>query len=195
MLENQPALLFFSQIRFLPTLYSISLSPLSVFSYSLLKTSSSLLKMSLSSSFSSLFGCRALRDAKNPPHFQSSTSRVSLPRISKTFSLLSLKCLLYQKSPSSSAPPHSSSPSALELQLIQLLIPITRWAAAPHKSPLLTPQESTWIWGRLQSTRKQVYPIDKILKFYKNVPWRVRNLTKTWCVILSSDEGEMTKIS
>ena len=131
--ENQPALLFFSQIRFLPTLYSISLSPLSVFSYSLLKTSSSLLKMSLSSSFSSLFGCRALRDAKNPPHFQSSTSRVSLPRISKTFSLLSLKCLLYQKSPSSSAPPHSSSPSALESPTISLGTPAYSTPHSNHK--------------------------------------------------------------
>ena len=49
----------------------------------------------------SLSGCRALKDAKNsPPHtFSRHPSRVSPPKISKTFLTLSLKCLLYQLDP------------------------------------------------------------------------------------------------
>ena len=50
----------------------------------------------------------------------------------------------------------------------------------------------------IESDESVAYPIDqlrKILKFWYNVPWRIRNLTKKWCTIPSSDEGEMTKTS
>ena len=42
------------------------------------------------------------------------------------------------------------------------------------------------------------HPVDqlrKILKFWHNVPWRIRNPIKKRCVIPSSDNGEMTKTS
>ena len=61
----------------------------------------------------------------------------------KPLSTLSLKCLLYQKLPSASTPPHFSSTSALESPAFSLGTPaystppsVTRWAAAPHKSTI-----------------------------------------------------------
>ena len=101
--ENQPALLFFSQTSFLPTPYSISLSHLFVFSSSLLKTSSFLLKMSHFSSFSSLtpyyLWMQSPQRCQESPHTFNHSPTISPPKISITFSLLSLKCLLNQEPP------------------------------------------------------------------------------------------------
>ena len=89
----------------------------------------------------SLSGCKALKDAKTPPSLTLSvvtTIEHLHPKLSKPFSTLSLKCLLYQELSSPSAPPHFSSPSALESPTISLGTPtysipplVTRWTVGP----------------------------------------------------------------
>ena len=93
----------------------------------------------------SLFGCRVLKDAKNPPHMFSRPP-VESPHLEfqkPFFSLLSLKCFLYQLPSSAFAPPHSSSLWDLEFLTISLEtptystpLPVTRWVVAPHKSTI-----------------------------------------------------------
>ena len=80
-----------------------------------------------------------------PPTLSVVTPAESLPQKNQNlFFTLSHKCLLYQFPLSASAPPHFSSPSALESPTISLGTPsystppsITRWAAAPHKSTIV----------------------------------------------------------
>ena len=74
---------------------------------------------------------------------------------------LSQKILLYQLSPSTSAPPHFSSFSALESPTISLKTPtysthfFTRWVAAPYKSHIAYPSrihmDSGWVAINLQT--------------------------------------------
>ena len=108
---------------------------------------------------SSLSGCRALRDAKNPPL---PTLSVVTPVESPTQNFQNLpshslwNAFYASFLLSASAPPHFSSPSALESPTISPRTPtystpppITRWATAPHKStiayPLRIHMDSRWI--------------------------------------------------
>ena len=73
----------------------------------------------------SLSGCRALREDKDPPHtFSRPLVEYPHPEFQKLFLFHTLwKILLYQLPPSASAPPHFSSPSALESPTISLETP------------------------------------------------------------------------
>ena len=131
---------------------------------SLLKPLFSSLKCSLRIS-SSLSRCRALRDAKNPPHtFSRHPNRVSPPNISKTFFTLSLKCILYQLAPLSISttsfffpfnlgiPHHQPRNSSLFNSSFNHKV----FLAAPHKSIIAYPLRI-----HMKSTQKSVEPVEK----------------------------------
>ena len=119
------------------TPYYISLSPLSLFSFSNL----------------------------NVPSPPLSIVTLAEPLIQNFQNLLftpSLKILLYQLPPSASAPPHFSSPLALEFPTISLGTPVystppsvTRRVATSHKSPIAYPSrinmDSGWVAINLQT--------------------------------------------
>ena len=100
----------------------------------------------------------------SPPPFQLSPQQNLSPKISKTLFAHSLWKSFYTSFP----PPHlhhliflpltlwNPPPSALELWLIQLLL-LSRGGQMPLiNPPLLTHQESTWIRGGSQLTRKLI---------------------------------------
>ena len=115
----------------------------------------------------SLSGCKALRDAKNPPTLQSS-SQQNLPirnNQNPIFTLF-LKCLLYQLPFSTSTPLPFSFPSALESLTISLRTPaystpplVTRWTAAPHNTTIAYSSRIH------MDSRNQLSRLRKILKF------------------------------
>ena len=79
-----------------------------------------------------------------PPHtFSHHLSRVSPPKIFKTFIYTPIWNAFYQLAPLASTPPHFSSPSALESPTIILGTlaystppSVMRWVTAPHKSTI-----------------------------------------------------------
>lgn len=134
--KNQPTFFFFLKLVFCP-LPTLSPSLLSLFSHlpyrKLFFFSSKRLILLFFSSPDpfSLWIQSPQRGQESPLHFQSSSSRVSPPRISKISSSLSLKCLLHKQPPSVSAPLHYSSPLALESPTISLKTPAY---STPHSS-------------------------------------------------------------